>query len=180
MSETERHPLITRLLELDEADDLAAFARLRRGLRKQPGEVAELLQYVVPYVFDRDPRDEECFYAVASLFALHRCQTGFAMGEVFRRLSAGKEDSIRRRFEALLESHRDDLLRFHLPSAVRLAKSENVPIDYDQLLRDVRAWDRPRRFVQLRWAKQFWGRGSAPTQPTGPDQDTPTSTSDTE
>lgn len=180
MSEADRHPLITRLLQLDSDKDLAAFARLRRGLRRRPGEVSELLQYVVPYVTDAERRDEECLYAVASLFALHRCRDGLAMGDVFRELSGGKEDAMQRRFEALLASHRDDLLRFHLPSAVRLAKSTNVQIDYQQLLTDLRRWGHPRKWVQLRWARQFWGRRRDPASSISTTQVTPTPSSDTE
>ena len=74
-------------------------------------------------------------------------RTGASLEEARRRLE--------RRFAALLGAHVDDLPR-HLRHAVYLAKSENVPVDYVTLLRDLRHWDSERHWVQQRWAASFW------------------------
>lgn len=159
MSERQSHPFIEYLLGLMESDNgRAALAHLRRGVRRAPGEVREMLPHVVSFL-PATRRDEERYFLIASLFGLFPCRGGEPMGAVFRRMSEGREDATQRRFEAMLVSPREDLFRFHLPSAVRLAKSMAVPvpIDYQRLFEDLARWDRPRRPVQLQWARQFWG-----------------------
>jgi len=134
---------------------------------------------------------EECFYLVAALFAFY--QTGEPraswhheesplrdrnFGASFLKLEAvqagdapqaegtGKEraKNLERRFTALLVSRQSDLPQ-RLRHAVSLLKSENVPVDWVQLLVDLQKWRSgegvPYRVgdkasVQRRWAKSFW------------------------
>ena len=78
-----------------------------------------------------------------------------------RRVRASADtDSIDRRFRALLGCHEDDLPN-HLRHAVSLAASKGAAVNWAQLLRDLlQPWNHPTRYVQRRWAEQYWAPGA--------------------
>lgn len=135
-------------------EDRGALAKLRRGAGKRPGSAVDALPLVVPFL-PADPWQADAFFTVSALFGLHPEPGGRGtMGDVFRQL--GEHESAQKRFVALLNSHEDEL-REHLRHAVTLARSKDVPINYRQLLRDLTNWTHPDRFVQLEWARAYWG-----------------------
>lgn len=156
------------LRELEEGEDRAALAALRRGLGKRPGEAPEMFPYLVPWMpSEASPWQEAPYYLVASLFGLHPLSWGSAdvvgpttnlgaslaiLGHKERVERAGVE----RRFVALLNSDRDDLPE-HLRRIVGLLKAHEVPVDWARLLDDLGHWDWMNRPVQRRWARAFWG-----------------------
>lgn len=159
---------VVMLKQLVERQDLGALAALRRGLGRTAGEVPEMFPYVMPFLpEDLYQRDEDNFFLVAALFAWHQLDwtpqpgsngdaSGTNFGASFHLLAQTTESgSIEKRFVALLNAHRDDLPE-HLRHAVGLLKSKNVPVDWARLLRDLRAWDAPARYVQRSWARAFW------------------------
>jgi CRISPR system Cascade subunit CasB len=153
--EKKEHPLVTRLEKLRDAKDRAALAKLRHGIGKRMG-TPEMFPYVVPYLPKSQRGQEHCFL-VASLFAMHPAESSrdVSLGKVFRLMSLNSE-SIEKRFTSLLSADPDDI-GGHLRHAVSLARSHGIPIDYHRLIHDLRNWDHPDRFVQLSWAKDFWG-----------------------
>jgi CRISPR system Cascade subunit CasB len=44
----------------------------------------------------------------------------------------------------------------HLRQILSLLKSKDVPINWAQLLSDIRHWERDDRIVQKAWARAFW------------------------
>lgn len=160
-------PFVTYLENLRDGDPSsarAALATLRRALGREPGEDANLLRYVVPFLPPESsaPWAERPYFLIAPLFALHPTEGGSGnMGSHFVQVQQGKQnvDAIERRFTALLATHDDDL-PYHLRQAVSLCKANNVSIDWHQLFRDVKGWGHPERWVQRRWANSFWGRGT--------------------
>lgn len=172
-SPTERElRFIAYLQSLVDAEDRAALAALRRGLGGPPGAVAEQYPHVVPWAPNGGPRwHEEIYYLVAALFAAHQGiwtpSDGLEstnLGASFRRLAdATQSASVEKRFVALLNAHVDDVSA-HLRHATSLLKAHNVPVDWAQLLHDLRDWGHPDRFVQRDWARAFW-RGPATTSP---------------
>jgi CRISPR system Cascade subunit CasB len=143
--------------------NLAALAALRRGLGKRPGEAAEMFPYVVPFLPDH-PYGQDDYFLVASLFAAHQLiwqhPTGphepTNLGASFRWLRSKVDSgSIEKRFVALLSAEHRDLPE-HLRHAVSLLKAHEVPIDWEQLLRDLAWWESERRDVQQRWAIAYW------------------------
>ncbi|MHB1007514.1 MAG: type I-E CRISPR-associated protein Cse2/CasB [Chloroflexota bacterium] len=143
---------------------LAALAALRRGLGKRPGEAPEMFPYVVPWLPAKCGWwEERCFYAAASAFAVHQVSWSPAetsertnFGASLARLAAKMETGgVERRFQAMLNCHRDDLPA-HLAHLVTLLKSKEVPVDWAQLLHDIRQWGREDRAVQRDWAGAFW------------------------
>ena len=152
------------------SDARAALAALRRGLGKEPGEVAEVAQQVMPWIGEHDRTDTvAAYFQIAALFAGHRGSWQHTDGErltnlgaSFRRLAGppgGPDESgPERRFVALLNAHPDDLDR-HVRHAVSLLKSDVIPVDWAQLLRDIQEWTHEARRVQRAWARAFWGSG---------------------
>lgn len=151
-------PFVAMLERLRKNDDRAALAKLRRGLGKKMG-TPEMFPYVVPFL-PKSRQGEEHYFLVASLFALHSdpADRGRSMGAVFRGImgESGSE-SIEKRFVQLLSADVEDI-GGRLRHAVSLAKYKRVGICYHRLLGDLRRWNHRDRFVQLGWAKDFWGR----------------------
>ena len=174
MTQTIHEPnaFIRRLQELATNQDRGALAALRRGLGRPPGAAAEMFRYVEPWLPERRSADQEAaYYLIASLFALH--PKSVSEGNLGQHLASirnkgkddedkgdeDKDDALERRFSALLAAHPDDLPNY-LRQAVSMLKSKETPINWDQLLRDVQAWDAPDRRVQKAWARAFWGKSN--------------------
>jgi len=155
------HDFVAYLRGLQERDDRGALAALRRGLGKPPGTSPEMFPYTVPRTQGLPPWREDHFFLVAGLFALHPA-AGIEgnIGDTFARVkwargSAEVEDSLEKRFVALLNAHADDLQN-HLRHAVALAKTADVPLNWAQLLADLRQWGHPNHYVQREWARSYW------------------------
>jgi CRISPR system Cascade subunit CasB len=152
------HPFVGYLLGLAKREDRGALAALRRGLGKPPGTAPEMHPYVAPWLSPgMPPWEEDALYTLAALFGTHPHHAAVGnLGASFRRVSSKTEsESIEKRFIALLACHADDLPEL-LRQAISLAKSKEVPIDYNQLLHDIPLWGHPDRFVQREWARAFW------------------------
>ncbi len=149
--------------------DRGALALLRKGLGKPLGTVIEMHPIVYSHLDDSISNwDEWRFFLVASLFALHyknyikldkETTDSRSLGFSFRSLLSpdrGDQDkSLEKRFTRLLQSHREDI-DYHLRQSIQLLKSHEIPVDYLQLLKDLKYWDHERRVVQSRWAKDLW------------------------
>src|SRR5690554_6458706 len=141
---TEIHPFISYLTGTL-AEDRGALAALRRGLGQPPGHAPEMLRFVVPFLSERPSRwEERTLYMIASLFALHPANTTTGnMGDHYAALRTPEnEAALERRFTALLAAHPDEL-DVHLRQAVARLKSKELPVNWDRLLKDCRAWHRP-------------------------------------
>ncbi len=149
------HPFVRSLYRLEEEGDRAALAELRRSFLRPMAA----LPWVVPYLpRDAPPWDEEAFALVAGLFALNPRPGARTLASCLRALS-DTSDSVALRFRALLDSDRAEL-GHHLRHAVTLVGSQEHAVDYDDLLRAVRAWGRDDKRAQRAWARDFWA--SAP------------------
>lgn len=149
------------ILYLEEnRDDRAMMAALRRGLGREPGTVPEVSRIVQRRLASNAPSFlEDAYHLIAPLFALHSAEGGRGnMGDHFRAMCEPGQDpppNVERRFMGLLARDSTDLADA-LRQAVSLLKSKGVPVDWDQLLRDVLAWSHPDRYVQKYWARAFW------------------------
>jgi CRISPR system Cascade subunit CasB len=141
------------------------LAKLRRGLSEYP---ADRDIWVYGHLGGAGPEHEEPAALVASLFALwhqggrgHSPHTPSSFGGSFGRLRAitGSE-SVEKRFATLIDSHPDDL-PVRLRHAVTLLRSKDIPINWEQLLRDLLSWRAEKRPVQRRWARDFWTKNIA-------------------
>ena len=153
-----KHPFISYLESL--SDNRGALAALRRGLGQPPGTVPAMYPYVVPWL-PKEPSHQYEFtlYLVASLFAYHADAGGYGnMGDHFARARVGQADNtaIERRFSHLLEAHPEDL-PFYLRQAVSFLKSNNIPINWEQLFLDLQWLNHSAHNVQKQWARAYWG-----------------------
>lgn len=142
----------------------AALAALRTGLRSDPEQSLQMYPYVGPFLSGSLRRDRPLF-VVAALFASH--PENWAGGEeryrdfgaTLRRLAsyAGgeREPGVERRFVALLNAGVESLPT-HLRHLVAQCAAEGFPVDWSQLLHDVRGWEWRGRPVQRKWAGSFW------------------------
>ncbi|MBI5295637.1 MAG: type I-E CRISPR-associated protein Cse2/CasB [Chloroflexi bacterium] len=163
MNQQEPHPFIRYLQKLAEGQERGALASLRRGLGQPPGTVADMYRYVEPFLRGDARYKETAFYLVAALFALHPKSTD--LGDMGKHMAATRteagSDALERRFTALLAAHPDDLPEY-LRQTVSFLKSKDVPLHWDELLRDLQGWGREDRYVQKKWARSFWGGRQLP------------------
>lgn len=164
--------LVEWLMDLAKRKDRGRLAALRRGLLLETEQFYELYRVVpAPFLEGLTRAETERRMMVAILFASHACSFSEAdlgerphnLGESLRmlakRLSPGDAEelpeSLKRRMDALLTAHEEDLFD-HLRHIIRLLKSEEVPVDWDQLLSDLRNWNRADRQVQWWWSRSFY------------------------
>lgn len=149
----------------------AARAALRRGLGKPAASVAAMYPYVEPWLgADASPWQVENYYTVAALMAWHPLnwpdddipQQPSNLGASLLRLAQAERArhgeapaGLERRLMAMLSATHADLPE-HLRHAIALLKAREVPVNWVQLLADLRAWDWELREVQRRWARAFW------------------------
>ncbi len=146
--------------------DRAALAALRRGLGKRPGEVAEMFPYIIPWCASMPDYDQNNYFLVASLFALHQGRLGphptvtdarrNSMGASFKLLhEKTNSGSIEKRFVALLNASHGEI-DYHLRHAVSVLRANAIGVDWAQLLHDLGGWGWTSRSVQRRWAQGYW------------------------
>lgn len=162
-----RNRFIAHLEDLKARDDRAALADLRRGLGEPPGTVASMYRHVIPWI-PANQFIEDTAYIVASLFAFHPVSggartVGTALAAIHSADGSSRPESIERRFTTLLSAHEDDL-QVHLRQAISLLKVNDIPLDWRRLIRDVQGWGHPDRYVQRRWAQDFWTPGENPAR----------------
>ncbi len=160
MTEQKNHPFIDHLLSLASKQDRGALAALRRGLGRPPGAAAEMFRLVEPFLPQkRSTNQENAYYLVAALFALHpvATQSGNLGAHMAQARTPAGEEALERRFTVLLAAHPDDLPDY-LRQAVSFLKSKDVPVNWNQLFWDLHQWDAEDRRVQKKWASAFWGR----------------------
>lgn len=154
---------IGSLLRLAEESkkDRGALADLRSGLGKEPGKMARVHKYVVPYL-PKISDNDRWYYVTATLFGLFpKHRKGYSLGAAFHPLAfppkEPKKDSMEARFVALLNAHPDDL-DGHLRHVIRLLESAKPaqPFDWFRFFQDLLQWDHPDGHVQLRWARDFY------------------------
>ncbi|GHS97006.1 hypothetical protein AGMMS50276_16320 [Synergistales bacterium] len=64
------------------------------------------------------------------------------------------------RLRGLLDTawHETDFLNLKLYRLVRRIKTNGDYLDFDALLKDLLRWDHQSKYIQLRWAREFFGR----------------------
>ena len=160
MSKIFKNSFIRYLEDLKVRDDKAALAILRRGLSAEEKNVINMYPYVLKWArFSRNEWEKQLYFYLASLFAYHPLSMdvgnmGDTMFEIYKHRN--ESESIERRFMKLLQSNLDELL-YRVRQAISLAKSESVPINWQQLFTDLKKWPLnlekpPHEF----WGNAFW------------------------
>ncbi len=151
----------------DGEGDRAPLAALRRGASGEPRDLAAAYPHVLPLAPKKNLIAQQAYIDTACLFGRHPTKSrdrtrSLSLASAMRRLKS-KSDSIDTRFVAMLRSHPDELLG-HVRHCVDLAKSNEFPLRWDDVLRALLYWneDAPTRegqprSPQRRWAQDFWG-----------------------
>ena len=134
----------------------AAMAKLRQAILN-PILAAP---YVAPFTENLNERQEDCFYLIASLFALNpNHQSGVSFGGAFKHLRE-KSDGMDKRFSMILGARQEqlpDLIRH----GIRLLATESLALDWEKLLLDLLYWDTLNKSVQRKWARDYYRHSEA-------------------
>jgi len=148
------------LLGLNTEYNRHELAILRRGLTLPPGEDANMYRIIARFVPDeeRGGEREKLYYLIASLYAFHPMHTekgnfGNHMAEAAAKMT--ESTATERRFTVLLNAHYQDLPDY-LRQAVSFLKSNEIPINWFSLFKDLLRWDHPDKYTQRKWANGFW------------------------
>lgn len=160
---TKKNTFVDYLQSLKASGNRKAMAELRRGLSYDQGH------YFQSYRHTESPEargDDETDWGsriralIGGLFALHgdeghRGENDNSLGRVLGALYFDKEKSpsIEKRFLTLLDSD-DEQLPYRLRQIISLIKE--YKIDWGKLHGDMRNWNHPDRYVQRRWAMDFY------------------------
>ena len=161
---------IAWLEKLNETDNKAR-AVLRRSLAFEPGQYIPAFPYVEPFVKNDDGWRRAMHYLVAGLWAAHwrQGQTGqqmpMAKACAVHQLQSGSA-STERRFINVLDADREQLPHRLRQMTALLAEQ---PIDFEQLLGDLLAWNYDSKRTQNTWAREFYRTfipSPSPVEPT--------------
>ncbi len=167
---------VGKLEDLGRAD-LARLKRCAGRPFEECTDVFPLFYRVLPAPIRGRDWEEADYFLAATLFPLASAGTG-DLGVAMRRMRAarqGSEDALDRRMTILLDCSRDELT-FRLRQTIRLLASAEVGLDWAELLRDIRQWDRHWKPTQKKWARSYFGGPSA--EETENTEDTPETVSE--
>ena len=148
-----------------------ALAKLRRGIKADPGEIADIWGYThVVGVPDNAPdtptREEWAVYIAMTLYAVHQQsrsvlmhRPGYGFGRAARELVGGEEDSPARcRFNALVTASSIGELRSHLRSFIQLLRPKDIGFDYAAFADDLIEFQYlgGDKKVRRRWSRDFY------------------------
>jgi CRISPR system Cascade subunit CasB len=155
----------------------AILAKLRRGIGKQPGGIPELWEITLGGLPEEltgkgseATRGEWAVHTALTLYALHQqgkdiskqcmSQDGQSLGRSLRKLIDNEDDEkrIKRRFDAAATSNSLEEFSHHLRGLIQILKSEDIPLDYPALAKELYFFQFPeaRDSVRLRWGRDFY------------------------
>lgn len=137
--------------------DAGAIATLRRSLAFPPGTWPGAFPYVERWVLDGTAWKRNMYYLTAGLQASSRvAHASGSLGDATRRLSQVTDSaSIEKRFMTLLESDGDELPH-RLRQLITLMGSAGIAPDWGRLRRDLIRWHHPDKWIQVRWARDYY------------------------
>lgn len=158
MSESNFDPRITEFCKHLERLDPGEQARLKRNAGRTIAESRKVMGVFFRLLPRNVPKyQEETYFLVATLFPL--AETSKKDGNLGHSLSLARHDKyaqgLDRRVEVLLDADKKQL-PFRLRQAIRFLESQRVTVNWPQLLKDLLAWDHPKRYVQESWARAYF------------------------
>ncbi len=177
---------VSRLQETYLAGSPAAqadLAKLRRAAGKAPGSVAEVWELTlggVPqfgsHVADEPSPNEWATHLALTLYSLHQRskslrmhQAGIGLGEAVRRLRAGDDPAISRRFSMIATATELAEVSYHARSLIGQLREANVALDYGRLADQLVWLQIPSRAasVRLAWGREFYRTTTETADTTG-------------
>lgn len=161
----ELDPRITQFIERLARLDAGERARLKRNAGSTLAEARNVLGLFYRIVPPNVPAyQHETYFLVATLYPLADAASTGSLGNALR-LAQQEQNSagLDRRMERLLDAD-EAQLPFRLRQAVRYLYSQRVGVDWPQLLHDLLRWSHPERYIQRRWAADYFVRQSESSQ----------------
>jgi CRISPR system Cascade subunit CasB len=157
MTQNDHSPLTNLFIDRLGKLDAGGKARLKRCAGKPLSEARDsmaLFYRLLPSGIH--PAQEEWYFLIATLYPLADGGKVGNLGDSLRRAaSTSNGKGVERRVEILLDGDAVQL-PFRLRQAIRFLKSNNVTVNWAQLLEDVLQWNHPKRFVQKQWARAYF------------------------
>ena len=156
MTETISDTRITEFCQKLARLDAGEKARLKRNAGRTLAESRRVMglffNKLLPYGLSK--RQEKVYFLVATLYPLNPAENGSgSLGVALRR--ARDSESLDRRMEILLDADTAHL-PFRLRQMVKFLYGQRVPIHWPLLLRHLLAWNSEKRWVQERWARDYF------------------------
>lgn len=155
-------------------------AVLKRSLAFDPGAYPSAFPYVEHRLKNEDGEwKRKVYYLVAGLWAMHWRDRGVTVPIPIEKAAAlcdfekrrkfkldrRKLTSTESRFIALIDSDSEQL-PYRLRQMVALLKE--YEIDFNKLSKDLLSWNDPDKFVQIRWAREFYNQAAGENNETEP------------
>ncbi|MFH8491944.1 type I-E CRISPR-associated protein Cse2/CasB [Streptomyces longisporoflavus] len=148
------------------------LADLRAGLGQPTGSVMALWPYYATETDGQFTPELEAEHGALTLYGLHQQsqkrpmhQQHLALGQALRRLRDSEkflDSALDRRVEAAATTTSVPALLYRLRGLIPQLRSQAIPLDYDQLMRDLRQWSHPepRQWVRRRWGLAYYAHGT--------------------
>lgn len=161
----------------------AMLARFRHCIGEKPGAEPDVWAYTIGDLPEElqtksmEPTKAEWAIHIAmTLFAMHQQGSNiqsdcmyrekYTLGKAIRLLADSKgeggEEAVKRRFNATVTSESIEEFAHHLRSMIQLLKTVSIPLDYEQLTRELVLFQNPdnRDGLRLRWGQDFYRSSS--------------------
>lgn len=155
MSSEKQTQFVERLSQLG-AGDKARLKRNAGNSLEQSRGVLGLFFRLLPFGVPRS--HEPWYFLVATLYPLAESSSKGNIGQALRYARINhpeREKGYDRRFEILLDAD-DTQLNFRLRQIVRLLDAAEIRVNWSRLLQDLIYWNHIDRFVQERWARDYY------------------------
>lgn len=173
MSEKSQIPeTIQKFIKNLEGLDAGERARFKRNAGNTPEESRDVLGLFYKKLLYNpalSERNEDSYFLVATLYPFEKRPKSkelpaeppppppnFAdvLGQVARSNEKSR-DGLDRRFERLLDADSQQL-PFYLRREIQFLTTAGRKIDWAQLLHDILHWQSPERYIQRRWAREYF------------------------
>lgn len=147
-------------------NDNGTKADFKRALSNEPEHVRKIYPFVLPYFGNTSEWEQKQIWIPVACLSVYYPSTQKIgnFGHSCRGLAmATNSEGADRRFRALLDLALADI-HSPLTALVRQMASKKIPINYPQLLADLRQWEHPNQYIQDSWARAFWGASEKPSE----------------
>lgn len=158
----EQKILIDRLRELSAGERAALRRNAGKRLAEADGMTLSVFFRIAPHQLNL--RQQECWFSamtIACLWKLEETNCGDEFPIMLRKYAIRQAtDGMERKVRSLLDAswEEDGYLTGKLCRLARMLKADNRLLmpDVEQLLYDLLHWNSDNRFVQIRWAQQYY------------------------
>lgn len=152
----DRQERIQKFVENLKGLDSGDKAKLKRNAGKRLSDARHIGTFYRILPFGTPQYEEESFFLVATLYPLADSGSMKNFGYSLQRAKDSQNGKgMDRRIEVLIDSD-ETQLPFHLRQAVRLIHSKNVPVNWEQLLKDLIGWSHADKYVQKQWVRDYF------------------------